>query len=106
MIDTGAAIKRALNGLSQDDAARRMGVTQTTISYWVNGKRQPKLRDVARLLDTTGATWADVFGPAGGADADERWLAGYTAGLADARAAAGAAFDKLAEDTLLPSRDS
>lgn len=36
-------------GLTQTDLANRAGVTQSEISYWERGEREPSLHDVQRL---------------------------------------------------------
>lgn len=42
-------------GLSQDAAARQIGVSVRTVSRWVRGQTEPRLRDVRRI--------SDMFGP-------------------------------------------
>jgi hypothetical protein len=42
-------------GLSQEAAARQLGVSVRTVSRWVLGQTEPRLRDVRRI--------SDVFGP-------------------------------------------
>lgn len=42
-------------GLSQEAAARQLGVSVRTVSRWVRGETEPRLRDVRRI--------SDVFGP-------------------------------------------
>lgn len=42
-------------GLSQEAAARQLGVSVRTVSRWVHGQTEPRLRDVRRI--------SDVFGP-------------------------------------------
>lgn len=42
-------------GLSQEAAARHLGVSVRTVSRWVRGQTEPRLRDVRRI--------SDVFGP-------------------------------------------
>lgn len=42
-------------GLSQEAAARQLGVSVRTVSRWVRGQTEPRLRDVRRI--------SDVFGP-------------------------------------------
>jgi DNA-binding transcriptional regulator YiaG len=42
-------------GLSQEAAARQLGVSVRTVSRWVRGQTEPRLREVRRI--------SDVFGP-------------------------------------------
>lgn len=42
-------------GLSQEAAAHQLGVSVRTVSRWVRGQTEPRLRDVRRI--------SDVFGP-------------------------------------------
>lgn len=49
-----AAVLRR-EGLSQEAAARHLGVSVRTVSRWVRGQTEPRLRDVRRI--------SDVFGP-------------------------------------------
>lgn len=37
------------SGLSQTELADAVGVTQTAISYWLNGKNEPSFGDVVRI---------------------------------------------------------
>lgn len=43
-------------GLSQEAAARQLGVSVRTVSRWIRGQTEPRLRDVRRIND--------LFGPA------------------------------------------
>lgn len=49
----GDALKQLLTerNLSGNEVARRIGVTGTTISYWIAGKTQPTRDNVVRLED-------------------------------------------------------
>lgn len=42
-------------GLSQEAAARQLGVSVRTVARWVHGQTEPRMRDVRRI--------SDVFGP-------------------------------------------
>jgi DNA-binding XRE family transcriptional regulator len=42
-------------GLSQEAAARQLGVSVRTVSRWVRGQTEPRMRDIRRI--------SDVFGP-------------------------------------------
>jgi DNA-binding XRE family transcriptional regulator len=42
-------------GLSQEAAARQLGVSVRTVGRWVRGQTEPRMRDVRRI--------SDVFGP-------------------------------------------
>lgn len=41
-------------GLSQEAAARQLGVSVRTVSRWVRGTTEPRLRDVRRISETFG----------------------------------------------------
>lgn len=41
-------------GLSQEAAARQLGVSVRTVSRWVRGQTEPRLRDVRRINETFG----------------------------------------------------
>ncbi|KQQ68256.1 repressor [Pseudomonas sp. Leaf127] len=42
-------------GISQESMAERLGVTQGAVGHWLNGKREPKLEMINRLLAELGA---------------------------------------------------
>lgn len=42
-------------GISQEQMAERLGVTQGAVGHWLNGKREPKLEMINRLLAELGA---------------------------------------------------
>ncbi len=44
-------------GLSQESAARQLGVSVRTVSRWVRGQSEPRLKQMRRI--------SDVFGPVG-----------------------------------------
>ena len=47
-------LARAKAGLTQDEMASRAGVAQSLISAYENGRRQPTLPTLLRLLEATG----------------------------------------------------
>lgn len=47
-----AALRR--QGLSQEAAARQLGVSVRTVNRWVRGTTEPRLRDVRRISETFG----------------------------------------------------
>lgn len=49
----GARIQQArqMRGLSQEELAERIGVTQTAISYWEKGRRSPDVEDLVGLAE-------------------------------------------------------
>ena len=54
MSDIGEALKQARQalGMTQEQAAEQVGVTQPAVSYWENGKRTPDADDL-RVLGQT-----------------------------------------------------
>jgi transcriptional regulator with XRE-family HTH domain len=42
--------------LSQADVAARLGVTQTAVSYWENGKREISLSEAVAYAEVVGLT--------------------------------------------------
>jgi Zn-dependent peptidase ImmA (M78 family)/transcriptional regulator with XRE-family HTH domain len=51
-------LRREELGLSQGALARRLGKTQTAVSYWEAGKRTPAVEDLLELADTLSTTVA------------------------------------------------
>jgi transcriptional regulator with XRE-family HTH domain len=41
-------------GLSQEAAARQLGVSVKTVSRWVGGETEPRLRDLRRIHEVFG----------------------------------------------------
>lgn len=65
MHDLGALIRdrRAASGLSQEELARRVGVTRQAVSHWENGRNLPRpdeLRALATALQTPLAILAGI----------------------------------------------
>ena len=54
MSDIGEALKQARQalGMTQEQAAEQVGVTQPAVSYWENGKRTPDADDLRVLSQT------------------------------------------------------
>ena len=44
----------ATSGLSQEQAARRLGVSVRTVGRWVRGETEPRMRDMRRVTNTFG----------------------------------------------------
>ena len=49
-------------GLSQEQAARRLGVSVRTVGRWVRGETEPRLREMRRLSEVFGEQGAAPFG--------------------------------------------
>jgi transcriptional regulator with XRE-family HTH domain len=43
-------------GLTQEEAARQLGVSVKTVSRWVGGETEPRLRDLRRIQELFGDT--------------------------------------------------
>ncbi len=51
---------RLRNSMSQDDLARKMGISRAAIGFWENGKRSPKIEQVMKMADAFGIDWTDL----------------------------------------------
>lgn len=49
------------NGYTQRTLAEKVGVTHMAINYWCNGKHEPTLRDIKKLM-AAGMKLEDIFG--------------------------------------------
>lgn len=49
-------------GLSQTEVARRLGIDQSTVSYWESGKKIPRASKLAKLADLYCCTIDESFG--------------------------------------------
>lgn len=47
--------------MTQTEAASTLGVSQTALSYWESGKREPGLDHLATLASTYGTTVGELF---------------------------------------------
>jgi transcriptional regulator with XRE-family HTH domain len=59
--DAGSVLRelRTLRHLSQEELARRAGLSMTYISLIETGKRNPTISSVARILEAIGVTWTE-----------------------------------------------
>jgi transcriptional regulator with XRE-family HTH domain len=48
--------RRSEAGLSQDDIAKKLGLTSSAVSTWETGKRAPSLKVLVRLTDLLGCS--------------------------------------------------
>lgn len=51
---------REARGWSQYELAQRVGCTQTALSYWETGKREPKASQYRRLGEAFGVLMEDI----------------------------------------------
>lgn len=51
--DLAKQLMRA-QGMSQDSLADLMGITKGGLSHWLNGRREPNLEDIARIMRAPG----------------------------------------------------
>ena len=61
-MNTGFAAARLKAGFSQTEAARRLGIDQSTVSCWETGKKMPRASKLAKLADLYGCTVDELFG--------------------------------------------
>lgn len=48
--------------LSQEDLAKKIGVSAASIGFWENGKRSPKIKQVIKMAHVFGVEWQDLAG--------------------------------------------
>lgn len=53
--------KRIEIGLSQAELAERIGVTQSTISFWESGRYEPSLSDLRKLSQVLSCAIVDLI---------------------------------------------
>ncbi|MCQ2994199.1 helix-turn-helix domain-containing protein [Pseudomonas syringae] len=56
--------------ISQEQMAERLGVTQGAVGHWLNGKREPKLETINRLLGVLGVPGLAIIVPESSQTAD------------------------------------
>lgn len=66
-------LKLALDGRDQDAVARQCGLSQPTISRWLNGKTEPKLADATAVAHALGRTIAEMVGETESDFRQENW---------------------------------
>lgn len=66
-VPLGARIRSAREsaGLTQEALAGKLGVTQTAVSYWEAGKRDPGIGDLTALAEALGVTAASLLSEGG-----------------------------------------
>lgn len=52
---------RLKNGLSQEELAKKLSVSQNTISQYESGKRSPHVKSLARIANTLGVNVDDIL---------------------------------------------
>lgn len=52
----------AKNNLSQEGMAKILGVNQTTVGQWLNGKKEPGYDSILLLYEKFGVTPNELFG--------------------------------------------
>jgi transcriptional regulator with XRE-family HTH domain len=94
----GERIQAALDrcGLSQSEAAKRLGLVRNTIGLWVNGADIPE-RQLARVAELVGETpaWLRYGVRDAREEGIERYVTGYERALDDVRDVVGDAIDRL-----------
>lgn len=54
----------SISGLSQKEFAKRIGVSQSSVTNWVKGSNSPDIEVVARICDVLGISVVQLFGTA------------------------------------------
>ena len=54
-----------LRGISQKEFAEKLGVSQSSVTFWVKGKNSPDIETVARICEILGISISDLFGTDG-----------------------------------------
>lgn len=54
---------RVNSGLTQTEAAQKIGVSRVTLKNWENSYTYPNMRQLARICETYGCGMADIFLP-------------------------------------------
>ena len=54
-----------LKKMSQKDLAEKLGVTEVTVSRWLNGERDPSIETLNRIAEALGTTTSYFFMPDG-----------------------------------------
>ena len=52
---------RTRKGLSQEQLARLMGITQAAVAMWETGARMPRADKLPKLAEVLGCSVADLF---------------------------------------------
>ena len=52
---------RQAKGLSQEETAKRTGVSQSTYAMWETGTRTPTVETAKRIADVLGFSWTRFF---------------------------------------------
>jgi SOS-response transcriptional repressor LexA len=65
MTDWIKALRSAMTqqGITQDQLAERIGKTQGAVGHWLNGRREPGLADINRMLDEVGLPPLAIHAP-------------------------------------------
>ncbi len=71
-------------GITQENLAERLGITQGAIGHWLNGRREPSIKDIAKIMKILGMSEL-VLNPDGtftnvGIDANVSYIAPYSPG--------------------------
>lgn len=61
-MSTNFAAARINAGLSQGEVARRLGINQSTVSYWESGKKLPRGTTLVKLADLYCCTIDELMG--------------------------------------------
>jgi len=59
--DSPIAKARLAAGLTQEQLAARMGITQKAITNWERGARNPKLATIRKIADALGIDWTSLI---------------------------------------------
>lgn len=67
-IAANLAAARKNAGFSQHEAARRLGVDQSAVSFWESGKRIPRVAMLVKISDLYCCSFDELMGRSAGQD--------------------------------------
>jgi len=59
----GIKAARVAAGMTQEEAAKKLGVTTASLSHWERGRREPKTTTFLRMCELYGVNPSDILMP-------------------------------------------